>query len=179
MALSRERFVISSSCSKFNGEDQGFELEFVRFTRGLGRKRILISKSIQETVSNSDQASPPVKILLKRLKSETTESNTSVLESLHQDILIRVLCHVDHEDLATLKRVSKTIRKAVLEAKKSHFDYSTPKKALSFRDPLLIIEEDSNSSDQDDEVEPPNAPIRRKILNRESDLSKISMVLFK
>ncbi|KAF2575229.1 hypothetical protein F2Q70_00002553 [Brassica cretica] len=70
----------------------------------------------------------------------------------------------------------------VLEAKKSHFDYSTPKKALSFRDPLVTLNEDSNSnstSDQDDEIEPPNAPTRRKNVSRESDLSKISMVLFK
>ncbi|XP_010467813.1 PREDICTED: F-box protein At4g05010-like [Camelina sativa] len=99
------------------------------------------------------------------------------------DILIRVLCHVDHEDLDTLKRVSKTIRKAVIEAKKSHFDYSTPKKRLPFRDAVLIMEEDSNSnwdsSSQSDEMEPPNAPIRRRTINRESDLSKISMVLFK
>jgi hypothetical protein len=86
---------------------------------------------------------------------------------------------VDHEDLATLKRVSKTIRKAVIEAKKSHFDYSTPKKRLPFRDAILILDSNSNSSSQDDEMEPPNAPIRRRFINRESDLSKISMVLFK
>lgn len=162
--------------SKFHGKEEASGLGFVRITRGLGRKRILISKSNQENVSNSDQN------LLKRSKSETTESNNSVLESLHQDILIRVLCHVDHDDLARLKRVSKTIRNAVLEAKKSHFDYSTPKKTLSFRDPLVTLNEDSNSnstSDQDDEIEPPNAPTRRKTVSRESDLSKISMVLFK
>ncbi|XP_010455837.1 PREDICTED: F-box protein At4g05010 [Camelina sativa] len=143
-------------------------LGFVRFTRGLGRKRILISKS---SAPVNNDSSPP------------EESNRSLLESLHQDILIRVLCHVDHEDLETLKLVSKTIRKAVIEAKKSHFDYSTPKKRLPFRDAVLINEEDSNSnsdsSSQSDEMEPPNAPIRRRTINRESDLSKISMVLFK
>ncbi|ESQ38089.1 hypothetical protein EUTSA_v10029012mg [Eutrema salsugineum] len=178
MELSNERFDITSKRCKFHGEEEGLGLGFVRFTRGLGRKRILISKSNEKIVSNSDQA--PVKIPLKRSKSETTESKKSMLESLHQDILICVLCHVDHEDLARLKRVSTTIRKAVLEAKKSHFDYSTPKKTLPFRDPLLILEEDStNLSDQDDEIEPPNAPIRRRNNNHESDLSKISMVLFK
>ncbi|CAE6136882.1 unnamed protein product [Arabidopsis arenosa] len=158
---------------KSKRECEGLGLGFVRFTRGLGRKRILISKSN----SNSDRApaydSPPV----KRPSDETTEYNRSLLESLHQDILIRVLCHVDHEDLATLKRVSKTIRKAVIEAKKSHFDYSTPKKRLPFRDAILVLEEDSDSSNQDDEMEPPNAPIRRRIISRESDLSKISMNL--
>ncbi|KAJ0264933.1 F-box protein [Hirschfeldia incana] len=97
----------NGSFSKFHGKEEALGLGFVRTTRGLGRKRILISKSNQENVSNSDQN------LLKRSKSETTESNNSVLESLHQDILIRVLCHVDHDDLARLKRVSKTIRNAV------------------------------------------------------------------
>ncbi|KAL1221746.1 F-box protein [Cardamine amara subsp. amara] len=174
MSFSNEGFVI-----KLNREEEGLGLGFVRFTRGLGRKRILISKSNQETNSSSDQA--PVKIELKRQRNETAESDRSFLESLHQDILIRVLCHVDHEDLSRLKRVSKTIRKAVMEAKKSHFDYSTPKKRLPFQDALLIVDEDSNSnsSNQDDEIEPPNAPIRRRNINRESDLSKISMVLFK
>ncbi|XP_010422372.1 PREDICTED: F-box protein At4g05010-like [Camelina sativa] len=154
---------------KSKREYEGLGLGFVRFTRGLGRKRILISKSSAPAANND--SSPP------------EESNRSLLESLHQDILIRVLCHVDHEDLETLKRVSKTIRKAVIEAKKSHFDYSTPKKRLPFRDAVLIMEEDSNSnwdsSSQSDEMEPPNAPIRRRTINRESDLSKISMVLFK
>ncbi|CAH8273218.1 unnamed protein product [Arabidopsis lyrata] len=151
---------------KSKRECEGLGLGFVRFTRGLGRKRILISKSN----SNSDRA---------RANDSSPEANKSLLETLHQDILIRVLCHVDHEDLATLKRVSKTIRKAVIEAKKSHFDFSTPKKRLPFRDAILVLEEDSDSSNQDDEMEPPNAPIRRRIINRESDLSKISMVLFK
>ncbi|KAF8092998.1 hypothetical protein N665_0393s0001 [Sinapis alba] len=176
MALSKGEFEISFSHGKLHGsEEEVVRLGFVRFTRGLGSKRILFSKSNQETVSNSD--SPPVKTLSKRSK---TEPNTnSLLESLHQDILIRVLCHVDHDDLARLKRVSKTIRNAVLEAKKSHFDYSTPRKTLPFRDPTLILEEDSSLSDQNDAIEPPNAPFRRRKVNRESDLSKISMVLFK
>ncbi|KFK32233.1 hypothetical protein AALP_AA6G214800 [Arabis alpina] len=128
--------------SKLHGEEDG--LGFVRVTRGLlGRKRILISKTNQENVLNSDEAPVTEKIPVKRTKSETK----SMLESLHQDIL-------------------------VVEAKKSYFDLSTPKKTLHFRHPLLINEEDY-------EIEAPNAPIRRRINNRESDLSKISMVLFK
>lgn len=73
-------------------EEEGLGLGFVRFTRGLGRKRILISKSNEEIISVSERApaldSPPVKILLKRPKNETTESDSSWLESLHQDILV-------------------------------------------------------------------------------------------
>ncbi|KAG2297452.1 hypothetical protein Bca4012_003258 [Brassica carinata] len=178
MALPNGEFEISFSHGKLHGSDEEVvRLGFVRFTRGLRSKRILFSKSDHETVSNSDQLdSPPVKIPLKRSK---TEPNSSVLESLHQDILIRVLCHVDHDDLERLKRVSKTIRNAVFEAKKSHFDYSTPRKTLPFRDPTSILEQDTSLSDQDEAMEPPNAPVRRRKINRESDLSRISMVLFK
>lgn len=86
---------------------------------------------------------------------------------------------MDHGDLERLKRVSKTIRNAVLEAKKSHFDYSTPKKTMSFRDPLVILDQDSNSNGLSDQEVPPYAPTRRKNVSRESDLSKISMALFK
>lgn len=71
--------------SKFQGNEEALGSGFVRLTRGLGRKRILISKSNQENVSYSDQN------LLKRSKSETTESSNSVLESLHQDILVSSL----------------------------------------------------------------------------------------
>ncbi|CAH8337595.1 unnamed protein product [Eruca vesicaria subsp. sativa] len=200
MALPKGEFEISLSRGKLHGdEEEGVRLGFVRFTRGLGSKRILFSKLNQETLSNSDEFDSP---LVKRSK---TEPNNSLLESLHQDILvsflfqkshfsvvfsdfdsyiklisqIRVLCHVDHDDLARLKRVSKTIRNAVLEAKKSHFDFSTPRKTLPFRDPISILEKDSSLSDRDDAIEPPNAPIQRRKLNSRSDLSRISMVLFK
>lgn len=137
MALPNGEFEISFSHGKLHGSDEEVvRLGFVRFTRGLRSKRILFSKSNHETVSNSDLLdSPPVKMPLKRSK---TEPNSSVLESLHQDILvcfyfknlislynfdfdsdiklvsqIRILCHVDHDDLKRLKRVSKTIRNAV------------------------------------------------------------------
>lgn len=87
MSFSNGGFVI-----KLNREEEGLGLGFVRFTRGLGRKRILISKSNQETNSNSDRApaldSPPVRIELKRPRNETAESDRSLLESLHQDILV-------------------------------------------------------------------------------------------
>lgn len=87
MALPNGEFEISFSQDKLQGSEEEVErLGFVRFTRGLGSKRILFSKFNNETVSNSDQLdSPPVKVTLKRSK---TEPNSSVLESLHQDILV-------------------------------------------------------------------------------------------
>lgn len=56
---------------KSNRECDG--LGFVRFTRGLGRKRILISNS--DLAPANDSSSPE-------------ESQRSLLESLHQDILV-------------------------------------------------------------------------------------------
>ena len=64
------------------------------------------------------------------------DAEKSILESVPQDILIKVLCGVDHDDLKQLFHVSSTIRDATITARKSHFAYSTPSKVLVFRDSL-------------------------------------------
>ncbi|KAG7546691.1 F-box-like domain superfamily [Arabidopsis suecica] len=124
MALTKRGFVMNSN-GRFHGEEEELELGLgsVRFTRGLGRKRILISSSVRESLSRSAveipvvPESPPVKSSLKRQRSRRTivsvSSEKSRLESLPQDLLIRVICGVDHEDLKSLKLVSKSIREAV------------------------------------------------------------------
>ena len=52
---------------------------------------------------------------LKRRCGEMVEEDAekSILESVPQDILIRILCGVDHDDLKQLFHVSSTIRDAV------------------------------------------------------------------
>ena len=52
---------------------------------------------------------------LKRRCGKTVEEDAekSILESVPQDILIRILCGVDHDDLKQLFHVSSTIRDAV------------------------------------------------------------------
>ncbi|XP_061368219.1 F-box protein At1g61340-like [Gastrolobium bilobum] len=89
------------------------------YTGTLGRKRVM--------VSNNGEASPPLTPLKRMFSGRITlNSESSSLKTLPQDILINVLCGVDHEDLKQLFHVSKTIRETTLIAKQ-HFDYTTPK----------------------------------------------------
>ncbi|XP_047333368.1 F-box protein SKIP27-like [Impatiens glandulifera] len=125
---------------------------------------------------------------LKRQCSEKFIINPtmSLLETLPQDLLIRVLCRVDHDDLKQLVLVSKPVREASLVAKKWHFEYSTPKKIAAFRNSMDL---DGGGGDDDDdvsscEIEAPNAPrqIRRRIRSclsgRKKKLGDISVALF-
>ncbi|OIV96132.1 hypothetical protein TanjilG_13064 [Lupinus angustifolius] len=83
----------------------------------------------------------------------------SPLEALPLDILVKVLCGVEHEDLNQLFFVSKTIREGTLIAKKTHFEYSTPKKnTFAFHDPIVIENAEVH------EIEAPNAPLRKSNL---------------
>ncbi|XP_010449053.1 PREDICTED: F-box protein SKIP27-like [Camelina sativa] len=185
MALTKRGFVVMKS----NGEEEELELGLgsVRFTRGLGRKRILISSSVRQSLSRSAVEipvvpdSPPVKSSLKRQRSSRTiaSSEKSRLESLPQDLLIRVICGVDHDDLKSLKLVSKSIREASLVAKSLHFAYTTPRKTRAFRN-SIDLEEVSDSSRQEDDIEPPNAPhhYRWTKAKRKEQLSSVSVALF-
>uniref|UniRef100_A0A6N2KPS9 F-box domain-containing protein n=1 Tax=Salix viminalis TaxID=40686 RepID=A0A6N2KPS9_SALVM len=96
-----------------SGEEEGLGLKIVR-SYSFGRKRVLSFNNIlnDEDLLNLDSSfiSP-----LKRLRSLKPEKSN--LESLPQDILIRVLCGVDHDDLKQLFHVSKVIREATSIAK--------------------------------------------------------------
>ena len=81
------------------------------------------------------------------------DAEKSILESVPQDILIRILCGVDHDDLKQLFHVSSTIRDATITTRKLHFAYSTPSKVLVFRDSLGWEEPSSF-----EELQTPNAP---------------------
>ncbi|KAB2601134.1 F-box protein SKIP27-like [Pyrus ussuriensis x Pyrus communis] len=155
------------------------ELGFVKYTRALGRKRIGIS-------NNGEEASPAdlyPKTPLKKQRSgnmiwESETAASSALEALPQEILIKVVCGVDHDDLKRLFRVSKAIREATLVAKQWHFAYCTPSKTPAFRTAIDLS--DSNSSL--DEIEAPNAPkqwrqMHRKLPNQKK-LAELSVNLF-
>ncbi|CAN6878222.1 unnamed protein product, partial [Brassica oleracea var. botrytis] len=120
----------------------GLGLDCDKYKKGFGRKRVLI----------------PI-------------GKNRELEALPQDILIRVICGVEHGDLKQLFNVSKTIREATLIAKKSHFEYITPRKTLFFRDELDHL---------GDETE---VPLKKKCrlsrISCEKKASKISVALFK
>ncbi|RWR92342.1 F-box protein [Cinnamomum micranthum f. kanehirae] len=53
----------------------------------------------------------------------------SRLESLPMDILVKILCHLQHDQLKAVILVSKRITSAVLLAKEWHFNYITPNRS--------------------------------------------------
>ncbi|XP_022724538.1 F-box protein SKIP27-like [Durio zibethinus] len=159
-------------------EELGLGLGFVRFSRGLGRKRVGISNE-EESLPLDSAINVP---LLKRQCSDRIMMmiiddyhEKSALESLPQDVLIRIICGVDHEDLKQLFNVSKSIREATVIAKQLHFAYSTPRKTKAFRTSI-----DFEESSELDEIEPPNAPRQwrsHRSINRKK-LADISVALF-
>ncbi|XP_062144676.1 F-box protein At4g35930 [Alnus glutinosa] len=50
----------------------------------------------------------------------------SRLESLPMDLLVKILCHLHHDQLRAVFHVSQRIRKAVVLARQFHFNYTTP-----------------------------------------------------
>ncbi|RDX75772.1 F-box protein, partial [Mucuna pruriens] len=161
--------------------DMSLGFEDYNFTKALGRKRVVLLNNVGASSLDSNSEIRP----LKRMCSEkiTPNSERSPLEALPLDVLTRVLCGVDHEDLGQLVRVSKTIREAcwvlLLQteiARRMHFEYSTPKKkTFVIRRPL-----DIEGAGGFEEIEAPNAPLRRKPKSKLSgkNLASISVALF-
>ncbi|KAF6174319.1 hypothetical protein GIB67_040812 [Kingdonia uniflora] len=50
----------------------------------------------------------------------------SPLESLPMDLLVKILCHLHHDQLRPVFHVSEKLRKAVILARQFHFNYTTP-----------------------------------------------------
>ncbi|KAJ8764310.1 hypothetical protein K2173_006050 [Erythroxylum novogranatense] len=50
----------------------------------------------------------------------------SRLESLPMDLLVKILCHLHHDQLRAVFHVSRRIRRAVVVARQSHFNFTTP-----------------------------------------------------
>ncbi|XVF87578.1 hypothetical protein PTKIN_Ptkin18bG0131500 [Pterospermum kingtungense] len=161
-------------------EEEERVLGFVRCSSGLGRKRVGISNEMEESMYLDSATEVP---LLKRQCSERLIMmmmaddchEKSALELLPQDVLIRIICGVDHEDLKQLSNVSKSIREATATAKRLHFAYSTPTKIKAFRTSI-----DSDGSSELDDIEAPNAPKQwrsQRSINWEK-LADISVALF-
>ncbi|KAK1412320.1 hypothetical protein QVD17_33474 [Tagetes erecta] len=139
-------------------------LGLVKRTSSFGRKRILILNEMD--VVDSVNVSP--------LKKRGFFYDRSMLEALPQDVLIKVICGVEHDDLKRLFHVSKSIREAVIIAKKLHFAYSTPKKVPAFR---CSIDQTFNV----DEIEAPNAPRQSRVARSRltgKKLAHLSVALF-
>lgn len=61
----------------------------------------------------------------KTPRVEDCESE-SRLESLPMDLLVKLLCHLHHDQLRAVFHVSQRIRKAVVLARQFHFNFTTP-----------------------------------------------------
>ncbi|XP_004234134.1 F-box protein At1g61340 [Solanum lycopersicum] len=145
-------------------------LGIVRST-SIGRKRV--------TLSNSGDVNFVSTTPTKRICSQNSFStdDKSDLETLPKDILIKIVCRADHDDLKSLFHVSRTLREASVIAKGWHFDFSTPKKTLPFRDALDVEE----FVDNDEEEKAPNAPMQSKMARsrfNSKKLAGISVALF-
>ncbi|KAJ4901990.1 hypothetical protein Rs2_15941 [Raphanus sativus] len=135
-----------------------------------GRKRIRVRVrvgSVQER-----------KISSKKLSSASCQSGE--LEDLHLDILVRIICGVEHEDLKQLFHVSKTVREATLIAKQLHFAYSTPRKTSVFQHSKFGLDKPFGLGDgYAYEIEAPGAPLQKRYRFRNKDDSGVSVALFK
>lgn len=79
-------------------------------TRILGRKRVAVSPAPPP----SGGPHSPVRTLRKQRSTRLhMDDAVSLLESLPQDVLIKVLCKVNHSDLRPLLLVSKQVSEAV------------------------------------------------------------------
>ncbi|EXC35317.1 F-box protein [Morus notabilis] len=108
----------------------------------LGRKRVAVletEKAESDIVleENAIDKSPlmlsPVNLVKQSSffgtpKTPTFEAcqSESRLESLPMDLLVKVLCHLHHDQLRAVFHVSQRVRKAVLIARQFYFNYTTP-----------------------------------------------------
>ncbi|CAJ1961538.1 unnamed protein product [Sphenostylis stenocarpa] len=136
-------------------------------TLSLGRKRVV--------VSNDLEPSPQVTTPLKRIRSGEISLNSemSLFEALPQDLLVKVLCGVDHEDLKQLFHVSITIREATLIAKELHFEFSTPKKKTF----AFLNRSDLENANVYKEIKTPKAPLRKSRSRWNASLADIATIL--
>ncbi|GER27192.1 F-box family protein [Striga asiatica] len=161
---------IGKNCrSRANGE---YGMGLVR-SSSFGRKRVALSNVVGSDFQSDDSAATTTSKRRCSDQDSVFSEEKSVLQNLPQEILIKVLCGVEHDDLKRLFFVSKAIREATMIAKQHHFAYSTPKKLFGFQDDGYF--------GNFDEAEAPNAPKQSRVprhrLNAKK-LSEISVKLF-
>ncbi|MCL7048331.1 hypothetical protein MKW94_007223 [Papaver nudicaule] len=146
MALGRSRS-FQASCIRTSSSFDSTDKEFLAVVPS--RKRVTTDSCTYET---------PLK---NRCVSESyTEEEESVLESIPQDVLVKILCGVDHADLEQLYHVSNKIRDASLIAKQWYFAFSTPSsKSTGYKN----IFSDSEELSKLESIEAPNAPRQERI----------------
>ncbi|KMZ69432.1 F-box protein [Zostera marina] len=80
-------------------------------------------KTILENSDDVLESNPP-----ETPKTPSTKQfdSQSFLEALPMDVLVRILCHLHHDQLLPVFHVSQRIRTAVSIARQHHFNYTTP-----------------------------------------------------
>lgn len=156
----------------------------VGFVRSLSRKRILIRSvsSVEDSFCSDFEFESNFESLVpvKRRRGEGSLcTDKSVLESLPQELLIKIICGVNHDDLKQLFHVSKSINEATKIAKEMHFAFATPSKVPAFKSPISPAE---YTSSEDDE-KAPNAPLRiagrRRFTDKKrEELAEVAVALF-
>ncbi|XP_052161803.1 F-box protein At4g05010-like [Oryza glaberrima] len=137
-------------------------------TRILGRKRVAVSPAPPP----SGGPHSPVRTLRKQRSTRLhMDDAVSLLESLPQDVLIKVLCKVNHSDLRALLLVSKQVSEATVVAREQHFAFATPSSKAALR------------GGEEEEEEAPGAPKLQRRVARSSpvwgkNLASISVNLF-
>ncbi|CAN6563381.1 unnamed protein product [Malus baccata var. baccata] len=108
----------------------------------LGRKRVAVfeSKKVEGDMVLEDKVidKSPLMLSLVNLARQNSYLKTprtprfedceseSRLESLPMDLLVKLLCHLHHDQLKALFHVSQRVRKAVVIARQFYFNYTTP-----------------------------------------------------
>ncbi|PON53485.1 F-box domain containing protein [Parasponia andersonii] len=108
----------------------------------LGRKRVAVFEAEkaegdmvleEKVIDRSPLMLSPVNLVrqssfLRTPKTPRVEDweSESRLESLPMELLVKILCHLHHDQLRAVFHVSQRVRKAVLLARQFHFNYTTP-----------------------------------------------------
>ncbi|KAK7360243.1 hypothetical protein VNO77_02226 [Canavalia gladiata] len=126
-------------CNKSSGSGSGGG----KCCTDLGKKRVAVLHSKKSAVKGNGDShkvfdkSPvmlsPVNLVRqnsfvgtpKTPRDENCQSE-SKLESLPMDLLVKILCHLHHDQLRAVFHVSRRVRKAVAIARQFHFNYTTP-----------------------------------------------------
>ncbi|KAF9618413.1 hypothetical protein IFM89_001136 [Coptis chinensis] len=75
---------------------------------------------------SSSKSGTPMTPRTPCLAADRGSDSDSRLESLPMDLLVKILCHLHHDQLRPTFHVSQKIRKAVIIARQFHFNYTTP-----------------------------------------------------
>ncbi|KAJ3682464.1 hypothetical protein LUZ60_015037 [Juncus effusus] len=98
----------------------------------IGKKRILLdSEKENEIILNNGNGTPIMSPVLKLPKTPKTPQDRdfdseSRLESLPLDLLVKIMCHLHHDQLRPVFHVSQRIRTSVIMARQIYFNYTTP-----------------------------------------------------